>query len=255
MELKKVNTNNGNFFIHENLKGEDSQEAFIKSLSEEERASLVQLYPPFFLRKEETLILVGRWWVYFHCMKNRVVEYNALITDDTNELEKIFNLMINENAILKRFSLLQKKPTSRTTKDRENNKRAGKVCPFCGGTVRHLNTKKEREKDGGFVIHCEKNILNKKSKNYMERCLFYLVLTPFENDLFVRNELGLSEIIARVDGKQCPKSQSPLYVRTVHMQDSITFFERCRDFFDKTCAYNKRIDIGYNHETTKEVTE
>lgn len=254
MELIRININKYSFSFLGGLLT-CTQEPLIKSLTHGELDSLHYLYPPFFLKRKEELILIGRYWVFLYCLRNQIYEFNAFIIKDEKKIDEILELDSNEQMILSKFNQAEQKSQSRTTKDRKKKKNEGMVCPFCGKTVRRLNGKEEREKDGGYTIHCENNILTQKSKNYENRCMFYLTLTAYENDLLNGNELGLPKIIARIDGKQCQKCRSPLYLRTIHKQDSITIYERCHGFFNSICDYNVRMDIGDNHSTKKEVTE
>lgn len=254
MELIRININKYSFSFLGGLLT-CTQEPLIKSLTHGELDSLHYLYPPFFLKRKEELILIGRYWVFFHCLRNQIDEFNAFIIKDEKKIKEILKLDSNEQMILSRLNQPKQKSPSRITKDRNKKKDEGMVCPFCKKTVRRLNRKEEREKDGGYAIHCENNILTQKSKNYEKRCMFYLTLTAYENDLLNRNNLGLPKIIVRIDGKQCQKCRSPLYLRTIHKQDSTTIFEQCHGFFNNMCDHNKKMDIGDNHSTNKEVTE
>ena len=199
-------------------------------------------YLPVVIETDGKMTVVARHWVFAHYVSRQTYKFPVLIIDDESLLPIIIENDERDIQKLLAAETGRKDSKRNTTKDRERNRTAGRICPFCAGILRRPRSKNDRLRDGGHVITCENHVKDKNSKYSGKRCDFEMILTDTEIDFFAIYELDISKRLELTE-ELCPQCQNHLYKRTIIKKDSISTQLRCRNGYSSLnkCSYGRRI--------------
>lgn len=196
-------------------------------------------FPILLSLDDKSFDLAARFWCYQCQVEHKITKILFLVLRDKTFLDYFKHKIESREATMIQ-SLISSlvKLTSKATIARHKAISAHRQCPFCGEALMAERGIPKPDKNGFYRIHC----FNATKQN---RCDFYSLVTKVEYQNFVNYEFNTNDHITLVPDKKCPKCDSQLYLRILHLPDGqIAYYEICRNYLMSTklnCTYKVKL--------------